>query len=104
MKTFGERLKFCRKRKGYTQEDVALAIGMSSNQLSELENDKYLTSTFTVKLARHYGVNPFWLEEGVGEMEMDSITIEIANIYDKLDDKFKAILLEQARLLEKMQK
>lgn len=66
METFGERLKACRKDKGWTQAVAAKKAGMSQPALSELERDEYPTSSFTPQLASVYGVNALWLANGRG--------------------------------------
>lgn len=62
--TFGERLKECRRAIKMTQPQVAKRVGMSQTNLSELENNKYPTSSFTPALASLYGVEAMWLSEG----------------------------------------
>ena len=64
--TFGERLKECRREAKLTQPQVAKRVGMSQTNLSELENDKYPTSSFTPSLASLYNVEAIWLSEGRG--------------------------------------
>jgi len=66
MKTLGKRLRECRAEKAVSQGVVAKAVGMSQASISDLENDLYPTSTYTLKLATYYGVNPIWLESGKG--------------------------------------
>jgi HTH-type transcriptional regulator, cell division transcriptional repressor len=107
METFGKRLRSLRKAKGVTLEEASKAVGMSHNTLSELERDFYPSSSFMVRLAAYYGVSPDWLETGRGGMTtepLDNVTTEIMSIYGKLDDRMKAVLLEQARALSKIKK
>lgn len=105
MNTLGKRLKECRAEKGVSQAEAAKAVGMSQASISDLENDLYPTSTYTLRLSAYYGVNPHWLETGKGLKEippMSPVTAEIMRIYDGLDDKMKKVLLEQARILKKL--
>lgn len=66
MSTLGQRLKECRKEKGLRQAEVCLRIGIKQGTLSELENDKYPTSSFVPRLAVLYGVEAIWLSDGKG--------------------------------------
>ena len=66
MSTLGQRLKECRKEKGLRQAEVCLRIGIKQGTLSELENDKYPTSSFVPRLAALYGVEAIWLSDGKG--------------------------------------
>ncbi|WP_321874475.1 helix-turn-helix domain-containing protein [Burkholderia ubonensis] len=62
---FGERLFFARRRKGMTQREVAMHVGISASNLAELESTG-VGSAFTVALAMLYKVNPVWLAYGKG--------------------------------------
>lgn len=64
MNTLGQRLKACRKEAMLTQEVVCARTGIKQGTLSELENDKYPTSSFVPHLAALYGVEALWLAEG----------------------------------------
>ena len=55
--------------------------------------------------AAFFKVNPTWLATGLGPKvsePMSPVTKEIMRIYDSLDDKMKKVLLEQARILKKL--
>ena len=64
MGTLGQRLKACRKESGLKQAEVCSRIGIGQGTLSELENDKYPTSSFVPHFAALYGVEALWLAEG----------------------------------------
>ena len=66
MGTLGSRLAACRAESGYTQKEVCTRTGIKQGTLSELENDKYPTSSFIPHLAELYGVEALWLAEGRG--------------------------------------
>ncbi|RQU99028.1 XRE family transcriptional regulator [Burkholderia cenocepacia] len=65
---FGERLLLARRRKGYSQKQVEVRVGISQSNLGALET-KGTGSAFTVALALLYGVSPVWLALGKGPME-----------------------------------
>lgn len=67
--TFGERLKQCRKDSGLSQAAVAKRVGMSQANLSDLENGKFPSSSYTPRLAKLYGVNALWLADGIGPIQ-----------------------------------
>ena len=70
MSTLGNRLRACRKGSGYTQTDVCARIGIKQGTLSELENDKYPTSSYVPHFAKLYGVEAMWLATGRGPKDI----------------------------------
>ncbi len=59
---FGQRVQEIRKPNHETQKDLGEAIGMSSNNVSEMENGKKTTvSEKIVKICRHYRVSADYL-------------------------------------------
>lgn len=61
------RIKALRKSRGYRQEDLAAALGVSRQTIIAIENDKYdPTLALAMRLARHLGTTVeelFTLEE-----------------------------------------
>ena len=50
------RIKELRRAKGYRQEDLAAALGVTRQTIIAIENDKYNpTLELAMKLARHLG-------------------------------------------------
>lgn len=66
MGTLGSRLRECRAESALTQKEVCTRTGIKQGTLSELENDKYPTSSFVPHLASLYRVEALWLAEGKG--------------------------------------
>ncbi|MBN3733179.1 helix-turn-helix transcriptional regulator [Burkholderia sp. Tr-20390] len=62
---FGERLLRARRKRGLSQKQVEMHVGIAQSNLAELEL-KGTSSGFTVQLALLYGVNPVWLALGKG--------------------------------------
>ncbi len=59
---FGQRVQEIRKLNHETQKDLGEAIGMSSNNVSEMGNGKKTTvSEKIVKICRHYRVSADYL-------------------------------------------
>lgn len=76
--TFGHQLMTCRKRRGYTQGELADMVGVSQRVISYYENEsKHPPSTILIKLAEALGVSCDTLlgrKNGKGEiLEKDTI-------------------------------
>ena len=59
---FGERVSVIRKQHGETQKMLGDTIGMSSNNVSEMEGGKKTTTSEKIaKICRHYHVSADYL-------------------------------------------
>ena len=59
---FGERVSEIRKQHGETQKKLGDTIGMSSNNVSEMEGGKKTTTSEKIaKICRHYHVSADYL-------------------------------------------
>ena len=59
---FGQRVQEIRKLNHETQKDLGEAIGMSSNNVSEMEGGKKTTTSEKIaKICRHYHVSADYL-------------------------------------------
>lgn len=96
MSTLGSRLKACRKESGLKQEAVCARVGISQGTLSELENDKYPTSSFVPHFAILYGVEAMWLAEGRGSKIRSSAKNKELPAKDRAD----AFLLHKIAAIE----
>lgn len=81
MDTVGERLKHARKIKGLTLNDIKANSGVSTGNLSEIENNKVLPSTPTlISICRILDISIDWLLTGEGrgpdETEVEHKEIE----------------------------
>ena len=60
----GAEFKSKRAEKGYTQDELAAAVGISRNYISDLENERYIPSVKTLsKLAKELGMDLNFLME-----------------------------------------
>jgi immF control region 10 kDa protein len=60
----GAEIKSKRAEKGYTQDELAAAVGISRNYISDLENERYIPSVKTLsKLAKELGMDLNFLME-----------------------------------------
>ena len=105
MTTFGTKLRLLREDSGYTQQEVADAIGVSRPSYSHYENDWNKPGLPIMdRLAKFYGVKLDELccedDEIVGEPV--SLTVEdkyILQIFHRLSDENAEKVLEHARML-----
>lgn len=81
MDTLRERLIFARKRKGYTQGELAAKVGCSQGTIGNLESRsgiKSQTSTsYLPKIAEELGVTALWLAEG-GDANFEALHVKPA--------------------------
>ena len=69
MNTLGSRIRYARKQKGITQLDFEREVGISSGNLSQIENDKVNpTASKLLDIRRMLGVSIDWLLTGEGDM------------------------------------
>ena len=68
MMNIGDNIRTARKRKGFTQEELAAALEVSRQTIGSLENGRYNPSiTLAFKLARYFNMSIediFIYEEG----------------------------------------
>lgn len=68
MDTLAERIKFARKKRGLTQNQLSELSGVAQSDLSKLERGKSLKTTNLVGLAKALDCNPEWLDAGDGNI------------------------------------
>lgn len=66
MDTMATRLQAERKKRNWTQRDLARKAGVGPTTIASLESGRSHTSRKLVDIARVLGVNPTWLETGKG--------------------------------------
>ncbi|TQI66093.1 helix-turn-helix domain-containing protein [Clostridium sp. KNHs216] len=100
MNTLGERLKYARKKGGYTQESLSEAIGISRGVIFNLEKDKTEPQGIVVNaVCQTLKINKDWLLYGVGNMEDKSETSRSAKILTELYDSAKSLSEEEQLFL-----
>ena len=56
---YGDKIRMIRELRGFSQEDVADALGIKQNSYSKIEtNQTKLTAEMLQKIAIHFGVSP----------------------------------------------
>ena len=72
MNTFAERLRIARESRKLKQPQLAKAAGLSQSAISNYETQRRTSSRGILKLAAALKVNPVWLAEGIGPMELST--------------------------------
>ena len=88
--TIGERLKAARKNKNLTLKEVEIATGISTGNLSELENDKKQPSSPTlILLKKSYDISIDWLLTGEKNYTPSTIRVENDNNFNTIGERIK---------------
>lgn len=75
MNTLGERLKYVRKKNGFTQESLAESIGVSRGVIFNLEKNLTEPQTIVINaISETLKINKSWLMNGIGEMENNKVS------------------------------
>ena len=92
MDTLGERLKYARKKNGYTQDSLAEIIGVSRGVIFNLEKNKTEPQSIVINaICQTLKINKDWLVSGIGEIEDNSETSKSAKILAELYDVAKEL-------------
>ncbi|MBW2570067.1 MAG: helix-turn-helix transcriptional regulator [Deltaproteobacteria bacterium] len=68
-KSFGDRLRLFRRSTRLNIVDFSILLGISHSSLSQVENNKTITSAQTISnLVQNTNINIYWLFTGEGEM------------------------------------
>ncbi len=108
MKTLGERLRYARRKNGYTQESLAAAIGVSRGVIYNLEKNKTEPQTIVLNaICRTLKINAEWLLRGKGDMSDTSevsqsaeVLSELYRIAQELSETEQLYLLETVKALK----
>lgn len=93
---FSERLKKVRKETGLTQEEFAIAIGVTRSPIAAAESGKSKLQPLAIrKICELYSINEKWLQTGDGSMR---------NTYNIPDDELKNLLDVYSKLPESSRK
>jgi transcriptional regulator with XRE-family HTH domain len=100
MNTLGERLKYARKKRGYTQESLSEVIEISRGVIFNLEKDKTEPQGIVVNaICQTLKINKDWLLYDAGDMEDKSETSRGARILAELYDSAKSLSEEEQLFL-----
>lgn len=104
-----ERLKQARKERGYTQEALARAIGVSRGVISNIEYEKVVPSPLVIRaICETLRINESWLLSGKGTMDNNTAVEKsakvLAEIYDsarRLSEEEQEYILDMIRTFRK---
>ena len=105
----GERLRYARKHKGYTQDSLAAAIGVSRGVIYNLEKNKAPAQVIVIHaICQTLHIRKAWLLEGVGDMnepvkahQSAKILVELHDIAAELSEPEIRYLLEVAAAMKR---
>lgn len=106
MQTLGERLRYVRKKNGYTQNSLAKAIGVSRGVIFNLEKNITNPQTIVINaICKTLNVNPNWLLNNIGEIENENsqstkVIDELYNIAKDLSEAEQLYLLDTIKALK----
>lgn len=103
------RLKQARKSKGYTQDSLANAIGVSRGVISNIEYDKAEPQSLVIHaICDVLQINESWLLTGKGQMENNPdiersahLLAEIYNSAKELSEEEQDYILDMIRTFQK---
>lgn len=111
--TLADRLKYARKLRDLTQKQLALAAKISQGAISNYETRLRASPRQLLKLAAALRVNPLWLAEGIGPIEVpitalltlhdNSLTNHTAAVwpFDRISaTDIQSLSAEQRRMIE----
>lgn len=102
LNSIGERLKYARKTKGFTQRQLADAIKSSRGVITNIEMNKNIGApreTFTEAICNALRINKEWLIFGTGPMDQaqmggNEILAQIHFLAQQLDEAEQDYILE----------
>lgn len=105
----GERLKQARSSKGFTQNSLADAIGVSRGVITNIEHEKAEPQQLVVRsICYVLGINMSWLLHGEGAMETDQaeeksarLLAEIYHLSTLLSEEEQDYILEMIKTFQK---
>ncbi|MEE8128162.1 helix-turn-helix transcriptional regulator [Candidatus Vondammii sp. HM_W22] len=84
---YGERLRYARKDRGLSQNQLAEKSEVKQGSISKIERGDQEASTFDIALARALNISPAWLSSEEGKMEssdtkidMDKLILRVENL------------------------
>ena len=108
MRTLGERLNYARKKRGYTQDSLAEAIGVSRGVIYNLEKNKTEPQAIVINaVCQTLNIDKDWLLCGEGDMEdignaaqSAKILAELYEVAKDLSEDEQLYLLDMVKALK----
>lgn len=100
LRSLGERLRYCRRQMGWTQEQLAVQAGTNQAVIQKIENGKSLRPRKIDEIADVLEVNPAWLMFGDDKVTpMGDDARELAELWMRLSPRERERILSEIRLL-----
>jgi transcriptional regulator with XRE-family HTH domain len=100
LRTLGERLRYCRRQMGWTQEQLAVQAGTNQAVIQKIENGKSLRPRKIDQIAAVLEVNPAWLMFGDDKATpLTDDAREVAELWMGLPEHDRRRILEEIRRL-----
>ncbi len=103
MASFGERVAAARKYKDLSQSALARLVDVKPQNIQYLESGRAKRSSYTATIARVCGVDPVWLESGIGQMlplpQPEPVETQSKPMFNEFEESF-LVLRQQVRVLE----
>lgn len=94
--TIGERLKIARKARGYTQNSLAEALGMSRGVITNIEYGRAEPQTLVIKaICDILHISQTWLMTGNGNMDIDFDLEKSARLLSYIYNAAKDLTVEE---------
>jgi len=91
--TLGGRLRFKRKARGWTQQQLADKVGTSQAVIQKIENGKSLRPRNLNSIAMALGVSPAWLMFGKETIDtLSEEALEVAKAWSRLSEPHRSSL------------
>lgn len=107
LKNLGERLKYIRKKNGYTQESLAKKIGVSRGVIYNMESNKNEPQEVVINaICQSLKINKEWLLNGSGDIynidksESDRILSELNELVNTLSKDEQLYILDTIKSLK----
>ena len=94
--TLGQRMRYKRLEKGWTQEQLAARAGTNQAVIQKIENGKSLRPRKIDRIAMELDVNPAWLmfgDESASTLPADARSI--AEVWNKLPEPHKSRIRQE---------
>lgn len=102
--TIGKRLRWARKERKLTQQQLADRSGVKQSDVSKIERDDIQRPTGLLALARAMRCNPDWLDTGSGDWLVETQLSDLATALSTLHETISMTSgIARARLMSSLQ-
>lgn len=88
----GERIRLERRKRKWSQEELARRSGVTQGLISQMENGTNDSSKYLTSIARALDVSPDWLESGKGDSRRREVNVPMSLHYPPLIEDALAVI------------